>query len=93
MPGEFPTDAAQDLLALLRLMFLAEREPHIRRVIESAGLDVRLALDVAKSDPRTAHDLVDRAVNAVFGVIRYDAGVAPVLGAARARVQRSRRGG
>jgi hypothetical protein len=84
----FPTSAAQDLLALLRSMYLAEREPHRRRVIESAGLDVRLAIDVAKSDPRSAHDLVNKAVESVFNVLHMNAGIQPPLAAAAKRVKR-----
>jgi hypothetical protein len=85
-------EAVRDLLGILRAMYAASRsEPHERKAYVTAAkrlteLDAVLATEPEGSAAYLqAMRAADQALNAVFGVLHFNASLHPVLGAAVAR--------
>jgi len=89
--------ATSDLLAIFRAMWLAAADdPHKRRAIERAARELQAAVDLASQhepaspEHRAAMTRIDGALNVVFNSMHFNAQLAPVVGAAAARVRRAR---
>jgi hypothetical protein len=83
----FPTEAARDVLGLLRAMYSAEEDPGRRRRLAEAGHQVRQALKLAETNPDQAHTMVNVALRTVQESMRYFQPFAPIFAAARDRVR------
>jgi hypothetical protein len=83
----FPTEAARDVLGLLRAMYRAEEDPHRRRTLAHAGHQVRTALELAETNPDQAHAMVNIALRTVQESMRYFEPFAPIFAAALDRVR------
>lgn len=84
----FPTEAARDVLGLLRAMWAAETDPHRRRDLARAGHQVRQALELAETNPAQAHALVDQALASAHASMKYYAPLAPIWHAAATRARK-----
>ena len=84
----FPTESARDVLGLLRVMWSAEQDPHIRRKLAEAGKKVSQALELTETNSELAHSLVNDALVSIEQSMKYHAPLAPVFAAARSRAQR-----
>jgi hypothetical protein len=82
----FPTEAARDVLGLLRSLWLAEVNPERRRVLAAAGHKVRQALELAETDPAAAHALVNAGLVGARDALKFHDALVPAINAAIARV-------
>jgi hypothetical protein len=82
----FPTEAARDVLGLLRTLYAAETNPDRKRVLAAAGHEVRQALELAETDPDAAHKLVNAALTDARDSLKWHDPLEPVIRAAMRRV-------
>lgn len=78
----FPTEAARDVLGLLRAMYSAEEDPHRRRTLAQAGHQVRQALELAETNEAAAHTLVNQALTSARECMKHYTPFAPIFNAA-----------
>ena len=89
-------EAAHDVLAIVRAMWLAADSPTKRRRLAEAGRELKLAIGVAsESEPasleyKRAMSAIDRALNEACDTMHFVEPLAPVLGAAVGRMKRVR---
>lgn len=84
-----PTDAARDVLGLLRSMWAAETTVDRRRILAAAGLKVSQAPPLAEAEPDAAHVLVNLVLAEARDTLKYHDPLVPVLSAAIGRVRKS----
>jgi hypothetical protein len=86
----FPSEAARDVLGLLRAMWTAEEDPHRRRELAKAGHMVRQALELSETNEAAADALVSQALASIQNSMKYYQPLAPVFNAAVDRVRAKR---
>jgi hypothetical protein len=92
--GDPLEQAAQDVLAIVRAMYFAAREPTKRRALAAHGRELKEACAVLAQQPRdsqlyrSATVAVDRILNAVSDSMHYQESLHPIWGAAASRLRK-----